>query len=151
MISDPGRSVRAHRVYQTRLVRVRSCKTGQGNLIRVAIHLGTERTRAAILFADLSGFTALVESSRPETVYRRIRPIMDELVSVVTEHGGDIQQVLGDGFMAVFGLRAQRADAGPYSEPVEHAVRAAIALVRAGADLRGDFRCTLASSAARSW
>jgi class 3 adenylate cyclase len=96
-------SVRAHRVYQIRLVRVRSCKTGQGKLMRSAIHLGTERNRAAILFADLSGSTALVESSRPETVYRRIRPIMDELVSVVTEHGGDIQQVLADGFMAVFG------------------------------------------------
>lgn len=91
---------------------------------------GTERRHAAVLFVDLTGFTALVESVQPETVYLRVRPIMDRLVHVVEAHGGDIQQVLGDGFMAVFGLQPG-SDAVPGAE-VAAAVRAGLALLRAG-------------------
>jgi class 3 adenylate cyclase len=65
------------------------------------------RTHVAVLFADLSGFSGLVESVDPETVYATVRPIMDESVTLVDAYGGDIQQVLGDGFMAVFGLRTE--------------------------------------------
>jgi class 3 adenylate cyclase len=85
------------------------------------------RRHVAVLFADLSGFTALVESARPETVYRRVRPLMDELVALVETHGGEIQQVLGDGFMAVFGL--DPADRG---DEVARAVRAGLALLATG-------------------
>lgn len=85
------------------------------------------RTDVAVLFADLSGFTGLVESVDPEVVYETVRPIMDELVTVVNAYNGEIQQVLGDGFMSVFGLRSQRGD------DAVQAVRAALALVEAGA------------------
>jgi class 3 adenylate cyclase len=84
-----------------------------------------ERRHAAVLFADLSGFTALVESTSPEDVYALVRPLMDELVLLVRAHGGDIQQVLGDGFMSVFGLGLRDGnEAG-------RAVEAALALVEA--------------------
>jgi class 3 adenylate cyclase len=86
-----------------------------------------ERRHAAVLFADLSGFTALVESTTPEDVYALVRPLMDELVLLVRDHCGDIQQVLGDGFMSVFGL-------GPGSgNEAGCAVEAAVALVGAAA------------------
>jgi class 3 adenylate cyclase len=74
-----------------------------------------------VLFADISGFTRLVESVEPEVVYQVIRPFLDELAGRVQRHGGEIQQVLGDGFMAVFGL----------GEPGDEAVRA----LRAGLDM----------------
>jgi class 3 adenylate cyclase len=83
------------------------------------------RTTVAVLFVDLSGFTRLVESVDPEVVYEVIRPMMDEFVMLVNAHGGEIQQVLGDGFMSVFGLRGQRGD-----EAVQ-AVRAGLTLVEA--------------------
>jgi class 3 adenylate cyclase len=63
------------------------------------------RATVAVLFADLSGFSRLVEAVDPEVVYAVIRPMMDEFVTLVRAHGGEIQQVLGDGFMSVFGLR----------------------------------------------
>ena len=85
------------------------------------------RRHAAVLFADLTGFTALVESATPETVYAVVRPLMDKLAAVVRAYGGDIQQVLGDGFMSVFGLRSARGN------EVERAVRTAVALVRVAA------------------
>ncbi|WP_412746310.1 adenylate/guanylate cyclase domain-containing protein [Krasilnikovia sp. MM14-A1004] len=84
------------------------------------------RRDAAVLFADLSGFTQLVESVEPEIVYQVVRPLMDDLVDIARRHGGEIQQVLGDGFMCVFGLHATRGD------EAERAVAAGLELVAAG-------------------
>jgi len=98
---------------------------------------GLGRRHAAVLFADLSGFTALVESAQPETVYQRVRPIMDELVVLVSAYGGEIQQVLGDGFMSVFGLGPECGPGRENGDEVARAVQAGIALVCAGAGASG--------------
>jgi class 3 adenylate cyclase len=102
------------------------------------------RTHVAVLFADLSGFSGLVESVDPELVYATVRPIMDESVTLVDAYGGDIQQVLGDGFMAVFGLRtgsgddARVGDGAPRAgDEVLRAVRVGMALVAATANKPG--------------
>jgi class 3 adenylate cyclase len=89
---------------------------------------GTKEHRrfTAVLFADLSGFTELVESVEPEIVYQMVRPLMDDLVVIARRHGGEIQQVLGDGFMCVFGLHDTDGD------EAERGVRAGLALVAAG-------------------
>jgi class 3 adenylate cyclase len=84
------------------------------------------RRLAAVLFADLSGFTELVETVEPEIVYEVVRPLMDDLVAITHRHGGDIQQVLGDGFMCVFGLHETTGD------EAERAIQAGLALVKAG-------------------
>jgi class 3 adenylate cyclase len=84
------------------------------------------RRFAAVLFADLTGFTELVETVEPEIVYQVVRPLMDDLVAIARRHGGEIQQVLGDGFMCVFGLGEATGD------EADRAVRAGLALVAAG-------------------
>ena len=81
---------------------------------------------AAVLFADLTGFTHLVETVEPEIVYQVVRPIMDDLVAIADRHGGEIQQILGDGFMCVFGLRETAGD------EAERAVRAGLDMIAAG-------------------
>jgi class 3 adenylate cyclase len=91
------------------------------------VDVGLEHRRfAAVLFADLSGFTELVETVEPEIVYQVVRPLMDDLVAIAGRYGGEIQQVLGDGFMCVFGLHDTLGD------EAERAVRAGLALVAAG-------------------
>jgi class 3 adenylate cyclase len=84
------------------------------------------RRHVAVLFADLTGFTRLVESSDPEQVYATVRPLLDELVLLVHLHGGEVQQVLGDGFMCVFGLRETRGD------EAGRAVACGLAMIEAG-------------------
>jgi class 3 adenylate cyclase/tetratricopeptide (TPR) repeat protein len=80
-----------------------------------------ERKLVTILFADLSGYTALSERLDPEEVYSFLRPAMLELEGIVRSFGGSVPQIQGDGFMAVFGVpRAHEDDA-------ERAVRAALA------------------------
>jgi class 3 adenylate cyclase len=90
-------------------------------------HVDTGHRRfAAVLFADLTGFTQLVETVEPEIVYQVVRPLMDDLVAIAVRHGGEIQQVLGDGFMCVFGLHETIGD------EADRAIRAGSALVAAG-------------------
>ena len=79
-----------------------------------------------MLFADLTGFTQLVETVEPEIVYQVVRPLMDDLVAIARRHGGEIQQVLGDGFMCVFGLTDTHGD------EAERGVRAGLDLIAAG-------------------
>ena len=71
-----------------------------------------------MLFADLSGYTALAESLDPEEVYTFLRPTMDELVGIVESFGGSVPHMQGDGFMAVFGVPVAHED------DAERAVRA---------------------------
>ena len=84
------------------------------------------RRFAAVLFADLTGFTHLVETVEPEIVYQVVRPLMDDLVAMAHRHGGEIQQILGDGFMCVFGLHDTAGD------EAERAVQAALAMIACG-------------------
>jgi class 3 adenylate cyclase len=78
------------------------------------------------MFADITGFTRLVESVEPEDVYDVVHSLLADLVAIVRAEGGEVQQVLGDGFMAVFGLRTRRGD------EAERAVRAGLAAVAGG-------------------
>ncbi|MGH2595988.1 MAG: ATP-binding protein [Actinomycetota bacterium] len=81
-----------------------------------------ERKLVTLLFADLTGYTALAASLDPEEVFALIRPTLADLQRVVEEHGGTVPQVMGDGFMAVFGVPAAHED------DAERAVRAALAI-----------------------
>ncbi len=81
-----------------------------------------ERKLVTIVFADLTGYTALAASLDPEEVYRFLRPTMASLQRVVEEFGGTVPQVMGDGFMAVFGVPVAHED------DAERAVRAALAV-----------------------
>ncbi len=82
-----------------------------------------ERKLVTLLFADLSGYTALSSRLDPEEVYAFIRPAMIELRLIAESFGGSVPQIAGDGFMAVFGVPTAHED-----DP-ERAVRAALALV----------------------
>ena len=73
-----------------------------------------------MLFADLSGFTALAESLDPEEVYGFLRPTMGALQGIVESYGGTVPLIQGDGFMAIFGVPVAHED------DAERAVRAAL-------------------------
>jgi len=81
-----------------------------------------ERKLVTLLFADLTGYTALAASLDPEEVYGFIRPAMLSLQRIVEGFGGTVPQIMGDGFMAVFGVPSAHEDDD------ERAVRAALAV-----------------------
>ncbi|WP_232631222.1 adenylate/guanylate cyclase domain-containing protein [Methylobacterium sp. Leaf118] len=68
---------------------------------------------AAILLADLRGFTALADRDDPLEVVGWLDEHFDALGEPVRRHGGEISKFLGDGFLAVFSVDDPEAKACP--------------------------------------
>src|SRR5215472_3018047 len=69
----------------------------------------------SILFLDITGYTRLSETLPPSTLNALIERYFSVFLDEVTEREGDINETMGDGFMAVF----------QSTDPILHAVRAA--------------------------
>jgi class 3 adenylate cyclase/predicted negative regulator of RcsB-dependent stress response len=82
------------------------------------------RKVVTIIFADVTGSTALGERLDPESLRSVMGRYFDEMESVIRSHGGTVEKFIGDAVMAVFGIPRLHED---------DAVRA----VRAAADMRG--------------
>ena len=75
-----------------------------------------------MLFADLSGYTAVAERTDPEAVKSMLDRALQRLGEQVERFGGSIDKYIGDNVMAVFGAPVAHED-----DP-ERAVRAALAM-----------------------
>jgi len=83
-----------------------------------------ERRRVTILFADVSGFTAMSEKLDPEEVYRLMNRCFERLGDVIARYEGTVDKFIGDCVMALFG-----APVAHENDP-ERAVRAALDMQR---------------------
>lgn len=63
-----------------------------------------EEVEAAILFADLHGFTRLSSSLAPHATVRLLNTYFDCLVGPIEEHGGYVLKFIGDAILAFFPL-----------------------------------------------
>jgi class 3 adenylate cyclase/tetratricopeptide (TPR) repeat protein len=70
-----------------------------------------ERRRAAVLFADLSGFTAMTEKVGAEQAYPVVASCLQILDDAARAHGGTVDHYLGDCVMALFGVPRAIEDA----------------------------------------
>ena len=88
-----------------------------------------ERRPITVMFCDLVGSTSLAARLDAEDWRNLVNAYLDEASAAVTSLGGHVLKKLGDGLMVLFGYpHAQENDA-------ERAVRAALAIQRALADL----------------
>jgi class 3 adenylate cyclase len=87
-----------------------------------------ERKLVTILFADVTGSTALGEALDPEDVRALMGRYYAHARDVVTHHAGTIEKFIGDAVMAVFGLPQVHGD------DAERAIAAALALHKVVAD-----------------
>ncbi len=70
----------------------------------------SERRVATVLFADMSGFTAMSERLDPEEVHEIINDFLQELAGCVHRYGGTVNKYIGDEIMAVFGAPRTHED-----------------------------------------
>jgi len=61
-----------------------------------------ETIEAALLFADLRGFTAMSETSPPATVISALDAWFDRIAGSVHAFGGEVLKFMGDGVLAIF-------------------------------------------------
>ena len=93
------------------------------------LQISAERRPITVMFCDLVGSTSLASKLDAEDWRNLVGAYLDEASAAVTGLGGHVLKKLGDGLMALFGYpQAQENDA-------ERAVRAALAIQRALADL----------------
>jgi class 3 adenylate cyclase/tetratricopeptide (TPR) repeat protein len=84
-----------------------------------------ERKQVTVLFADLKGSLELLADRDPEDARKLLDPILERMMEAVHRYEGTVNQVMGDGIMALFGAPLSHED---------HAVRAcyaALAMQRA--------------------
>src|SRR5262245_54447161 len=77
-----------------------------------------ERKQITVLFADLKGSTELIRDLDPEAAQTLLDPALHHMMDAVHRFEGTVNQVLGDGIMALFGAPVAHED---------HAVRACYA------------------------
>jgi class 3 adenylate cyclase/tetratricopeptide (TPR) repeat protein len=77
-----------------------------------------ERKQVTVLFADLKGSMELLADRDPEEARKILDPILELMMEAVHRYEGTVNQVMGDGIMALFGAPVAHED---------HAVRACYA------------------------
>jgi class 3 adenylate cyclase/tetratricopeptide (TPR) repeat protein len=77
-----------------------------------------ERKQVTVLFADLKGSMELLADRDPEEARHLLDPVLDRMMAAVHQYEGTVNQVMGDGIMALFGAPLAHED---------HAVRACYA------------------------
>jgi class 3 adenylate cyclase len=80
-----------------------------------------ERKQVTVLFADLKGSMELLADRDPEEARTLLDPVVERMMEAVHRYEGTVNQVMGDGIMALFGAPLAHED---------HAVRACYAALR---------------------
>ncbi|RUM95919.1 adenylate/guanylate cyclase domain-containing protein [Pseudaminobacter arsenicus] len=83
-----------------------------------------DRRTVTVLFADLSGFTALSEQLDPEVMQAMQNELFEEMTAAVQSFGGFVDKFIGDALLALFGAPVSHED-----DP-ERALRAALDMIR---------------------
>lgn len=87
--------------------------------VQVAVE---QRKQVTVLFADISGFTAMAEAMDPEEVRDTMNALWTRLDAVIAAYDGAIDKHMGDAVMALFGAPTAHED-----DP-ERAIRAALVM-----------------------
>jgi len=88
-----------------------------------------ERKQVTVLFADLKGSMELLAERDPEEARALLDPVLERMMEAVHHFEGTVNQVMGDGIMALFGAPVAHED---------HAVRACYAALRMQAAVATD-------------
>src|SRR5262245_31008179 len=86
-----------------------------------------ERKQVTVLFADLKGSMEFLADRDPEEARKLLDPVLERMMEAVHRYEGTVNQVMGDGIMALFGAPVAHED---------HAVRACYAAIDMQAAIR---------------
>jgi GAF domain-containing protein len=96
--------------------------------------LESHRREIVVVFCDLRGYTAFTETAEPEEVLDFLREYHGALGPLVSQFEGTLDQFSGDGIMVFFN------DPVPIPDPAERAVKMAMAMREAAAELIAAWR-----------
>jgi len=83
-----------------------------------------ERKQVTVLFIDMAGYTSMSEKMDPEEAFGLMEQVYEILIRTVNEYGGTVNELTGDGVMALFGAPIALEDAP------QRAIRASLTIHR---------------------
>src|SRR5207253_5087809 len=118
-----GLSVESQRTGQTRFASPEAYTPRHlaEKILTLRSAIAGERKQVTVLFADLKGSMELLADRDPEETRKLLDPVLEHMMEAVHQYEGTVNQVMGDGIMALFGA--------PIAHE-EHAVRACYAGLR---------------------
>lgn len=69
--------------------------------------LGGKKINASIMFVDIRSFTTLSEKNDPADTIELLNNYFAAIFEPISQHGGVVNQIIGDGLMALFGITRQ--------------------------------------------
>jgi len=108
---------------QRKLFRTFATEEVADELLRTGFSLGGKHVIGSAMFTDIRSFTTLAESQDPARTIDLLNNYYALMFDAITGHGGTINQMLGDGIMAIFGAPA------PQEDHAERAVNAALEMI----------------------
>ncbi len=85
--------------------------------------LGGKFVEATVMFSDIRSFTTIVESQTPAETIELLNTYYTLMFEAISDAGGVVNQMVGDGLMAIFGAPLLQPD------HCEHAVKAALDMI----------------------
>ena len=92
-------------------------------LLREGFSLGGKFVTASVMFADIRSFTSISENQNPADTIEMLNEYFALMFDAITSHHGTVNQMEGDGFMAIFGAPVQ------LENHHRHAVHAALEMI----------------------
>jgi class 3 adenylate cyclase len=93
------------------------------DLISSGFELGGKYVEATAMFSDIRSFTTIAESQPPDETIELLNTYYTLMFDAITGHGGIVNQIVGDGLMAIFGAPT------PQEDHAAQAVKAALEMV----------------------
>ncbi len=104
---------------QRKLFRTFATKEVADELLKTGFSLGGKYVHASVMFADIRSFTSIGERLDPADTIELLNNYFALMFEAIIGNHGTVNQLEGDGFMAIFGAPI------PQEDHREHAVRAA--------------------------
>jgi class 3 adenylate cyclase len=95
---------------QRKLIRTFATKEVADELSRTGFSLGGDLVEASVMFADIRSFTTITESRSPAEIIEMLNDYYALMFDAITSNGGAVNQMIGDGLMAVFGAPVHYED-----------------------------------------
>ncbi len=105
---------------QRKLIRTFATKEVAEELLKTGFSLGGSFVTASVMFVDIRSFTTIAEQHSPAEIIEMLNDYYALMFEAITGHGGSVNQMIGDGLMAIFGAPVH------YDDHRERAVQAAL-------------------------
>jgi adenylate cyclase len=108
---------------QRELVRKFATAEVADEVLTTGVALGGKQVEASVMFSDIRSFTSITQALSQTETFELLNNYYTLMFDAIAGHGGIVNQMLGDGLMAIFGAPL------PHADHRDRSVRAALEML----------------------